>query len=175
MKKQRKTRALVSPRWLKSMLKKACLSLLKRLIKCFLDRVIKKRRERIEILIREEYTCPLEIVHDIVKGKWKTLIVFLLGKGRMGLAELRRGIEGISEKMLLQQLKELREFGVVEKESFEGYPLRVEYFLTPRGEKLLEAVKIMQEIGIEYMIEHGQSEVLEKKGICMSQPIPTKK
>lgn len=93
----------------------------------------------------------------------------------MGLAELRRGIEGISEKMLLQQLKELREFGVVEKESFEGYPLHVEYFLTARGEKLLEAVKIMQEIGIEYMIEHGQSELLEKKGICMSQPIPTKK
>lgn len=117
----------------------------------------------------------MEIVHDIVKGKWKTLIVFLLGKERMGLAELRRGIEGISEKMLLQQLKELREFGVVEKESFEGYPLHVEYFLTARGEKLLEAVKIMQEIGIEYMIEHGQSELLEKKGICMSQPIPTKK
>ena len=113
-------------------------------------------------------------MHDIVKGKWKTLIVFLLRRGRTGLAELRRGIEGISEKMLLQQLKELREFGLVEKESFEGYPLHVEYFLTPRGEKLLEAVKIMQEIGIEYMIEHGQSDVLEKKGICSDNLYPPK-
>ncbi len=123
--------------------------------------------------VREEYTCPLEIVHDIVKGKWKTIIVFSLRKGRMSLSQLQHGINGISEKMLLEQLRELRQFGIVDKESFEGYPLRVAYFLTARGEKLLEAVEIMQEIGIEYMIEHGKEELLKQKGICCS--IPTKK
>ena len=47
-----------------------------------------------------------------------------------------------------------------------GYPLKVEYFLTKRGEKMLSAIKIMQEIGIEYMIEHDMTDILDEKGIC---------
>ncbi len=125
--------------------------------------------------MRQEYTCPLEIVHDIVKGKWKTIIVFQLRKGNKTLSELERGIEGISQKMLLQQLKELREFNVIDKISTEGYPLHVEYFLTERGKKLLQAVEIMQEIGVEYMVEHGQTDILDQKGICYYKGIPTKK
>lgn len=127
------------------------------------------------MIIRKDYTCPLEIVHDIVKGKWKTILVFQLRKGNMTFSELERSIEGISQKMLLQQLKELREFGVIDKITSEGYPLHVEYFLTERGMKLLEAVKIMQNIGIDYMIENGQSHILEEKGICYCKDLPTKK
>lgn len=125
--------------------------------------------------IREEYTCPLEIVHDIIKGKWKPIIIFQLRKGNLTLSQLEHSIEGINQKMLLEQLKELKEFGIVNKISSEGYPLHVEYFLTKRGVKMLDAVKIMQNIGIEYMIEHGQSDILEKKGICICKDIPTKK
>ena len=61
--------------------------------------------------IRTVCTCPLEIVHDIMRGKWKTIIVFQLRNGGMGLAELERGIEGITQKMLLQHLGGLRAFG----------------------------------------------------------------
>lgn len=125
--------------------------------------------------IRMEYTCPLEIVHDIVKGKWKTLLVFQLRKGNLTLSELEHSIAGISQKMLLEQLKELREFGVVDKISSKGYPLHVEYFLTERGKQLLDAVLIMQNIGIDYMIEHGQSDLLVEKGLCKCTEIPTKK
>lgn len=124
---------------------------------------------------RQEYTCPLEIVHDIVKGKWKTIIIFQLRKGNRTFSELQHTIEGISEKMLLQQLKELREFDLIDKISTEGYPLHVEYFLTERGRKLLQAVEIMQELGIEYMLEHGGADILEQKGIPYSQSLPTKK
>ncbi len=42
--------------------------------------------------IREIYTCPLEFVHDIIKGKWKTIIIFKLRKGSMSLAELEKSI-----------------------------------------------------------------------------------
>ena len=118
--------------------------------------------------MRQEYTCPLEIVHDIVKGKWKTIIVFQLRKGNKSFSELE-------QKMLLQQLKELREFNLIDKISTDGYPLHVEYFLTERGKKLLQAVDIMQEIGIEYMIEHGQTDILDRKGICCYKDISTKK
>jgi len=119
------------------------------------------------MIIRENYTCPLEIVHDIIKGKWKTIIVFSLKDNRLSLSELQKKIDGISQKMLLEQLQELQEFGVIGKETFEGYPLHVEYFLTKkRGKEILEAVRIMQAVGVDYMVEHGMTEILDKKDIC---------
>lgn len=116
--------------------------------------------------IRSDYTCPLEVVHDFIKGKWKTIILFQLRNGSMTLSELEHGIAGISQKMLLEQLKELQEFGFVDKKEFEGYPLHVEYSLTkPRGRRMLEAVMIMQEIGVEYILEQGMTDLLDQKGI----------
>lgn len=105
--------------------------------------------------LRKECTCPLEITHDILKGKWKTVILWQLKYyGRTSLSQLEKDIKGISQKMLLQQLNELREFGLVDKIQYEGYPLRVEYFLTEgRGQKIIKALEIMQEVGQEYINE----------------------
>lgn len=116
--------------------------------------------------IRTDYTCPLEIVHDIVKGKWKTIILYQLGKGPISLSRLQHKIKGISQKMLLEQIGELQQFGLVEKIKYSGYPLHVEYFLTKnRGLRILDALMIMQEIGIDYMLENGMEEDLRCKGI----------
>ena len=116
--------------------------------------------------LREEYTCPLELVHDIIKGKWKTIIIFQLRNGKCSFSKLQHNIKGITQKMLLEQLYELKQFGLIDKKTYYGYPLKVEYFLTSQGEKMLLAVKIMQEIGINYMIENGMTDILDKKGIC---------
>ncbi|MFD2307172.1 winged helix-turn-helix transcriptional regulator [Enterococcus termitis] len=116
--------------------------------------------------LREEFTCPVELTHDMIKGKWKTIILWLLRKGPISLANLERKIEGITQKMLLSQLKELIEFGFVEKKEFAGYPLRVEYFLSyPKGHKIIAALEIMQEIGIDYMKKSGNEAILKEKGI----------
>lgn len=125
--------------------------------------------------IREKFTCPLEVVHDFVKGKWKTILIFQLRNGYQTFSELKRGVEGITEKMLIQQLKELMEVGIINKRSCEGYPLHSEYFLTGRGKQLLEAVLIMQAVGVDYLIEQGQKELLEQKGIITTTKVPTKK
>ncbi|RIX52850.1 transcriptional regulator [Paenibacillus nanensis] len=117
------------------------------------------------MIIRGICTCPLEIVHDIIKGKWKTMIIYQLKNGNTSLAQLERDIDGITQKMLLQHLRELQSCTIVDKIKTEGYPLHVEYFLTDRGRKLLEAVLIMQEIGIEFMVERGQTDLLDRKGI----------
>lgn len=116
--------------------------------------------------IRDEYTCPLEIVHDIMKGKWKTIIIFQLKNGKTSLARLEHDIKGITQKMLLQHLRELKHWGIVGKINSDGYPLQVGYYLTGRGEKMLQAVKIMQEIGIDYMAERGQASLPEGKDSC---------
>lgn len=116
--------------------------------------------------IRDDYTCPLEIVHDIIKGKWKTIILFQMKEGPKGLSELEHEIEGINQKMLLEQLRELIQFGLVEKKTFDGYPLRGEYSITERrGKNMIEAIDIMQMIGVDYVLEKGMKETLINKGV----------
>ncbi|HIT87959.1 MAG TPA: helix-turn-helix transcriptional regulator [Candidatus Coprocola pullicola] len=116
--------------------------------------------------IRDVYTCPLELTHDMIKGKWKPIILWRLRLGNTSLSKLQHDIDGITQKMLLQHLKELMELGFVDKKVYEGYPLKVEYFLTkPQGEKILSALKTMQEIGIDYMIKHDMKDILEQKGL----------
>lgn len=115
--------------------------------------------------IRAGITCPLELTHDMIRGKWKTIIIFHLQKCSSSLSKLQDSINGISQKMLIQHLNELREWGIVDKNSSVGYPLSVEYFLTDSGRKVLSAVQIMQEIGIEILVEQGKTEMLDKRGI----------
>ena len=110
--------------------------------------------------IRNKYTCPLELTHDITKGKWKPIILWQLGKVAMPLSQLEKDIMGINQKMLLEQLGELVVYGIVAKKTFNGYPLKVEYSLTKRGEKLLDAIIIMQSVGTELMKENGLLESL---------------
>lgn len=116
--------------------------------------------------LREQYTCPLELTHDMIKGKWKPIILWRLRLGPTSLSQLERDINGITQKMLLEQLKELMEYELVEKQVYEGYPLRVEYFLTKdRGPRIVEALTIMQELGIEFMLRNDMADVLVAKGI----------
>ncbi|WP_073109951.1 winged helix-turn-helix transcriptional regulator [Hespellia stercorisuis] len=116
--------------------------------------------------LREEFTCPLELVHDMIKGKWKPIILWRLRLGPTSLAKLEKDIDGITQKMLLEHLNELIEYRFVAKKSFEGYPLHVEYSLTDGpGYELLAALKIMQHIGIEYLKAQGKESLLDEKGV----------
>lgn len=116
--------------------------------------------------MRNNYTCPLELTHDMIRGKWKPIILWRLRLGNTSLSQLERNINDITQKMLLEHLKELMEYGMVDKKVFEGYPLKVEYFLTAgRGQRILEALTIMQQLGIEFMLSNGGEAVLHEKGI----------
>lgn len=68
--------------------------------------------------------------------------------------------------MLLEHLKELMAYHLVDKKVFQGYPLRVEYFLTDdRGDKILEALVIMQQLGIDFMLQNGMEDTLRETGV----------
>lgn len=54
------------------------------------------------MIVREEYTCPLELTHDITRGKWKPIILWVLGKEPLSLSQLEHGIKKITQKMLLE-------------------------------------------------------------------------
>lgn len=104
----------------------------------------------------------------MIKGKWKPIILWRLRLGNTSLSQLSKDINGITQKMLLEHLKELIEYGFISKKVFQGYPLKVEYFLTEdRGNEILSALTIMQKLGMKFMIENGMEDILREKGIII--------
>ncbi|MEQ3648587.1 helix-turn-helix domain-containing protein [Hyphomonas sp.] len=82
------------------------------------------------------FICGLDAALRVIGGKWKPLILFFLAKGPLRYGELKRSIEGVSDKMLIQQLKELELHGIVKRTDYGEVPPRVDYSLTPLGESL---------------------------------------
>jgi DNA-binding HxlR family transcriptional regulator len=85
---------------------------------------------------KRTYSCGLDAAVDVVGGKWKALILWALHDGPKRFGELRRSVSGISEKMLIQQLREMEAYGLVHRESYHEVPPRVEYSLTEFGQSL---------------------------------------
>lgn len=93
--------------------------------------------------------CPLRKTLEIIGGKWTMLIIFQINERTIRYGELKRCIVGISEKMLIGQLKFLVEKGIVDKKSYLEIPPRVEYTLTNSGKELLPIINQIIEFGIK--------------------------
>jgi DNA-binding HxlR family transcriptional regulator len=78
----------------------------------------------------------------VLAEKWTLLIVSQLGNGPMRTAEIRRSVDGVSEKMLIQTLRKLESYGLVSRRSYPEVPPRVEYRLTPLGRSLARLAKL---------------------------------
>src|SRR5882762_540004 len=104
---------------------------------------------------RRNYGCGLEAALDVVGGKWKVLILWPLNSAARRFGELRREVPGISEKMLIQHLKELERDGVVTRKDYKEVPPRVEYALTSFGRSLCDALCPLCEWGQLHMERIG--------------------
>ncbi|WP_350348944.1 helix-turn-helix domain-containing protein [Agromyces sp. G08B096] len=82
--------------------------------------------------------CPTRVVLDHVMSKWGVLVLLALSEGTHRWGELRREVDGISEKMLASTLRTLEADGLVRRRSYPEVPPRVEYALTPLGDELME-------------------------------------
>lgn len=82
--------------------------------------------------------CPTRVVLDHVMSKWGVLVLLALSDGTLRWGELRREVEGISEKMLASTLRTLEADGIVARTSYPEVPPRVEYALTDLGRELME-------------------------------------
>jgi DNA-binding HxlR family transcriptional regulator len=98
-----------------------------------------------------EYSCGLEAALEVVGGKWKVLILWPLHLGPRRFGELRRQVPGISEKMLIQHLKEMELDGIVTRKDYKEVPPRVEYALTSFGSSLCSALTPLCEWGQLHM------------------------
>ena len=89
--------------------------------------------------------CASRDVLDLLAEKWVLLVVHSLSQGPKRTGELRRHVDGVSEKMLIQSLRNLERHGFVSRRAFAEVPPRVEYALTPLGERLSGLVKALDD------------------------------
>lgn len=97
-----------------------------------------------------DYECGLGPAFAAVGGKWKAAILWALTPGPRRFGELKRSVAGITEKMLIQQLRELEHDQLVTRTVFHEVPPRVEYALTDWGNSLNTALAPIADWGEAY-------------------------
>jgi DNA-binding HxlR family transcriptional regulator len=88
----------------------------------------------------------VEMAFRMLEGRWKMVIIFQLFDAEvLRFSELQRAIRGISEKMLIQQLRDLERDGIVTRTVYPQVPPKVEYRLTPWGQGMCPALDALLE------------------------------
>jgi DNA-binding HxlR family transcriptional regulator len=95
--------------------------------------------------------CPVEACTEIIGGKWKGKILFILFTGTKRFGELRKLLPDTTQRMLTTQLRELEEDGVIERKVYHQVPPKVEYSIAPKGESLKPIIDSMWHWGRDFL------------------------
>lgn len=101
--------------------------------------------------------CPSRAAFEDVTGKWASLALIALGEGSYRFGELRRRVEGVSEKMLSQSLQSLERDGLVTRTVVTAIPPRVEYNLTPLGVRVAAQLRALADVLEETVADVGEA------------------
>lgn len=88
-------------------------------------------------------TCSVPRVLDWIGSKWAILIIYALSQGTKRYSQLQQLIEGVSPKMLIQNLRKLEACGLVKRVVYPVVPPQVDYSLTPLGETLVDPLAML--------------------------------
>ena len=104
-----------------------------------------------ETIAPPAFTCGLDATLRVIVGKWKPLILYFLLRGPTRYGELKRAVRDVSDKVLIQHLKELEADGVLRRNDYGEVPPRVDYTLTQLGLSLAQALEPLCTWGTENM------------------------
>lgn len=108
-------------------------------------------KEGIVMLTKEELPiCPVATTVQLIGSKWKLLIIRNLRARPWRFNELRKDLEGISQKVLTDSLREMEADGIVTRTIYPEVPPHVEYALSPLGETLGPILDAMAKWGTDY-------------------------
>lgn len=105
---------------------------------------------------KEYFDCPLTTSMNIIGGKWKIVIIGHLMNGEKRFGELKREVQGITQKMLTQQLREMESDGLVHREIYKEIPPKVEYSLTDFGKSLSPILNELWVLGQKILEDKNQ-------------------
>ena len=94
--------------------------------------------------------CPVATTVQLIGSKWKLLILRNLLNRPWRFNELRKGLDGISQKVLTDSLRSMEEDGIITRTVYPEVPPRVEYALSELGESMRPIIKAMESFGINY-------------------------
>lgn len=97
--------------------------------------------------IEPPMSCPVMACMEVIGGKWKTVILYLISIDVNRFGQLQRNCVGISKQMLTKQLRELEKDGIISRTIYPEIPPRVEYAITPKGETLFPILEQMKAWG----------------------------
>ncbi len=100
--------------------------------------------------------CPVETTLSLISNRWKVLILRELFLGTRRFGELKKALNGISQKVLTENLKDMAEQGLISRRVYAEVPPRVEYSLTPLGESLRPVLRSMFDWGVTYKQQSGE-------------------
>lgn len=100
--------------------------------------------------------CPVETTLSLISNRWKVLILRELFLGTRRFGELKKALNGISQKVLTENLKDMAEQGLISRRVYAEVPPRVEYSLTPLGESLRPVLRAMFDWGVAYKQQSGE-------------------
>lgn len=110
---------------------------------------------RDHMLSKEELPfCPVATTVDLIGNKWKLLIMRELLKGTKRFNELHKAIEGISQKVLTENLRKMEEDGIINRKAYAVVPPKVEYSLSELGDSLRPIINSMSDWGTTYIKEN---------------------
>jgi DNA-binding HxlR family transcriptional regulator len=106
--------------------------------------------------------CPVELCTEIIGGKWKGEILYILFTGIKRYGELRKLIPAATQRMLTTQLRELEKDGVIERKVYAQVPPKVEYSLSQSGQSLRPVINTMFEWGTNFLATPHEHKVKPK-------------
>lgn len=104
--------------------------------------------------------CPVTATLEIIGGKWKMLVIYLVSNGINRFGKMSMMMKDISKQMLTTQLRELERDGLLERVIYPEIPPRVEYFLTPKAIALMPALTVLRDWGVAYALGEKPAEVV---------------
>lgn len=110
---------------------------------------------------------PAERALKVISGRWKAVVLYHLFDGPKRLSQLRRLVPAISQKVLIQQLREMEEHGLVDREIFREVPPRVEYTATVLGLSLEPVLLALCEWGQRHAAELNELDLVAD---CVIRP-----
>ena len=104
--------------------------------------------------------CPVAVTLSLISDKWKILIIYELINEPRRHGEIKKALNGISQKVLTENLKSMELTGLISRVSYMEMPLRVEYSLTNKGRSLLPILYSMFEWGTSHLQDMDNTDIL---------------
>ncbi len=127
---------------------------------------IEEMAERYKKKIPIELNCGLDLVKEVLFGKWKIHLLYFISEGVKRPGELQRKIPAATRRVLNVQLNQLEDHGLISKRTYAELPPRVEYSLTELGQSVLPIITALGKWGEDHQ-EHLRRVITQEESISV--------